>query len=463
MNSTLADFARVCGGTLMGADAAYTGVSTDTRTLSGGQLFIALTGERFNGDEFVAQAEKAGAVGAVVRVPQAVSIPQIVVPDTTAALARAANAWRESFSIPVVGVAGSNGKTTVKGMIASILGQAGETLSTQGNLNNHIGVPLTLFRLTAAHRFAVVEMGADKAGEVATLVKIGRPTVGLITNAGAEHLEGFLSMDGVACAEGEMVEGLASDATAIINADDTYAGLWRGMTQAKVQAFGLSEGSDFTAKNLHTSVTAEGFLTRYTLHCPLGETAVELHLAGRHNVLNSLCAAAAAAAAGASLGQIAAGLAAMRPVAGRLQFKRALGGAMLIDDSYNANPSSVQAGIEVLEQVSGERWLVFADMGELGEFAEQSHSDIGVFAREHGITHLFATGELARRTVHSFGTGAEWHPDTTALGGAVRAALTQAGAAASEVRMLVKGSRFNRLERVVAALTDAPAGTTGEH
>jgi len=464
MKATLADFARACGGTLKGADAPYDGVSTDTRTIGAGQLFIALTGERFNGDEFVAQAGKAGAAGAVVRVPQPVSIPQIVVPDTTAALARAARAWRENFDIPVVGVAGSNGKTTVKGMTAAILEQAGETLATTGNLNNHIGVPLTLFRLTGTHRFAVVEMGADRAGEVATLVQIGRPTVGLITNAGAEHLEGFLSMDGVARAEGEMVEGLAGDATAIINADDVYAGLWQGMTRARVRTFGVAAGADFSARDVRTSITAEGFLTRYMLKCPLGETPVTLHLAGHHNVVNSLCAAAAAAAAGATLDQIAAGLATMRPVAGRLQFKRAAGGALLIDDSYNANPSSVQAGIEVLAQVEGRRWLVFADMGELGDYAVRSHADIGVFAREHGIERLFATGELARGTAQSFGAGASWYPDTTALGQAVRAALTEAGAAAAQVRMLVKGSRFNRLERVVAALADPAAGAaTGEH
>ena len=463
MKATLADFARVCGGVLQGADASYAGISTDTRSISAGQLFIALTGERFNGDEFVAQAEKAGAVGAVVRVPQPVAIPQIVVPDTTAALALAARAWRENFAIPVVGVAGSNGKTTVKGMTAAILGQAGETLATAGNLNNHIGVPLTLFRLNASHRFAVVEMGADRAGEVETLVRIGRPTVGLITNAGAEHLEGFLSMDGVARAEGEMVAGLAGDATAIINADDVYAGLWRSMTRARVQSFGVSAGADFSAHEVHTSITPEGFLTRYTLKCPLGEAVIELHLAGHHNVLNSLCAAAAAAAAGATLDQIASGLALMRPVAGRLQFKRAPGGAMLIDDSYNANPSSVQAGIEVLAQVEGRRWLVFADMGELGDYAVQSHADIGAFAREHGIERLFATGELARGTARAFGAGAEWHPDTTELAAAVNAALAAAGAAAAQVRMLVKGSRFNRLERVVAALADSAAGATGEH
>jgi UDP-N-acetylmuramoyl-tripeptide--D-alanyl-D-alanine ligase len=238
MKATLAAFAQSCGGRLIGPDGPFSGVSTDSRTVDPGELFVALSGPRFNGEDYVAAALERGAVGAVVRSEQ-IATSQIVVDDTLEALASSSHAWREGFVIPVVGVAGSNGKTTVKELISSILSQTGPCLSTRGNLNNHIGVPLTLFRISAAHRFAVVEMGADRAGEVATLVRIGRPTIGIITNAGAEHLAGFGSLEGVARAEGEMVAGLQPDAAAIINHDDPFALLWKNMTPARVSTFGL--------------------------------------------------------------------------------------------------------------------------------------------------------------------------------------------------------------------------------
>lgn len=446
MKATLAAFAQSCDGRLLGADAAFKGVSTDSRTLSPGELFVALSGPRFNGEDYVAAAVARGAAGAVVRAEQPGAGSQILVDDTLAALASGAHAWREGFAIPVVGVAGSNGKTTVKELISAILSQAGPCLSTRGNLNNHIGVPLTLFRIGGEHRFAVVEMGADRAGEVATLVRIGRPTVGIITNAGAEHLEGFGSLEGVARAEGEMVAGLSPDATAVINHDDPFALLWKNMTAARVSTFGLAPGADFTAGAVRTTIDESGFVTQFTLHAPQGSIAVELHLAGRHNLTNALGAAAAASAAGVSLADIARGLGSMRPVPGRLQFKRAASGAWIIDDSYNANPSSVQAGIDVLAQLAGRRWLVFADMGELGDYASESHTQVGIQAKAAGIERVFATGTLARLAVESFGAGAAWFADTAALAAAVGAEAT------AEVRMLIKGSRFNRLERVVAAL-----------
>jgi UDP-N-acetylmuramoyl-tripeptide--D-alanyl-D-alanine ligase len=322
-------------------------------------------------------------------------------------------------------------------------------------------VPLTLFRIRAEHRFAVIEMGADRAGEVEALVRIGRPTVGIITNAGAEHLEGFGSLEGVARAEGEMVAGLAADATAIINHDDPFAALWKSLTAARVWTFGVQPGAHFTAGSVHTTIDASGFLTRFTLHAPQGSVPVELHLAGRHNLVNALGAAAAATAAGAGLAEVAQGLAAVQPVPGRLQFKRAASGAWIIDDSYNANPSSVEAGLEVLSQLSGRRWLVFADMAELGEYATESHRQVGEWARAAGIERLFATGTQARLAVAAFGAGATWFADTTALAAGVNAelALIDPASAAAEVRLLVKGSRFNRLEQVVAALVAAHPGT----
>jgi UDP-N-acetylmuramoyl-tripeptide--D-alanyl-D-alanine ligase len=446
---TLGEFAGACGGHLVGADRGFTGVSTDTRTIGAGELFVALRGPRFDGSQFVSAALAAGAAGAIVERALPDAIAQIVVPDAQAALARAARQWRMEHRIPVVGVAGSNGKTTTKEMTASILSQAGACLATRGNLNNHIGVPLTLFRLGAEHRFAVIEMGANHAGEVAQLVEIARPTIGLVTNAGAEHLEGFGSLEGVARAEGELFAGLDPQGVAVVNADDAFADLWKGETRARVLTFGIANAADFRAENLHGEVTAGGFVARFTLCAPHGSAEIELKLAGRHNVLNALGAAAAATAAGATLEHVTAGLAAMRPVQGRLQLKLARAGAWILDDSYNANPSSMRAGIDVLADLGGRRWLVIGDMAELGAHADASHVDIGAYARERGIERLFATGKLAALAVEAFGSGAAWYPDTESLARALDAALS------ADVRVLVKGSRMNRLERVVEALTAA--------
>jgi UDP-N-acetylmuramoyl-tripeptide--D-alanyl-D-alanine ligase len=475
MTRTLAHFAQLCGGSLKGADAPYTGVSTDTRTLGKGALFVALRGPNFDGNQFVGAALAAGAVGAVVDSEQPVpagdslagrsvaALSQIIVPDTQAALERAGHGWREQFAIPVVGVAGSNGKTTAKEMTASILSQMGNCLATRGNLNNHIGVPLTLLRFEPANRFAVVEMGANNPGEVAHLVRIARPTVGMITNAGAEHLEGFGSIEGVARAEGEMVEGLAPTATAVINADDEFADLWRELTKARVVTFGVRANADFKAEEVRTTIASggptgqpEGFLTQFKLVCPLGTASVVLHMGGRHNVSNALAAAAAAAAAGAGLEHIVAGLAAMRAVAGRLQFKKALSGAWIIDDSYNANPSSMHAGIETLAELDGAKWLVIGDMAELGEHAAEAHKEIGEFARAHGVERLYAIGGLAKLVVDSFGGGAQWFPDAQALSSALARDLGASSTAG--VRLLIKGSRVNRLERVVDALVHGSSG-----
>ena len=456
MSRTLGWFAKVCGGELIGADRAYAGVSSDTRTLKPGELFVALRGPRFNANEFVAAAEAAGAAGAVVDTRIDRPLAQILVGDTLEALQKTAAAWRAQFQIPVIGVAGSNGKTTCKEMTAAILGRAGNTLHTRGSLNNHIGVPLTLHRLEPANRFAVIEIGTNHPGEVAALCQLARPTVGLITNAGAEHLEGFGTIEGAARAEGEMIADLDESQIAVINADDEFASLWRGMTRARVVTFGIRESADFSADDIQTAIGGAGFVTRFRMRTPQGEQAVEMNLAGRHNVQNALCAAAAAMSAGASLSDVRDGLATMRPVPGRLQFKTAPSGAWIVDDSYNANPSSMRAGIEVLANVDARRWLVMGDMGELGEAAVSSHGDIGRFAREQRIDRLFATGKLSALAVEAFGSGAEWFADTEALAKAVNAELTR------EVCVLIKGSRSARLERVVDALTGG-AGSNGTH
>ncbi len=446
MNRTLGEFARACGGTLRGTDRTYTGVSSDTRTLKPGELFVALRGPRFNANEFIAAAEAAGAAGAVLDTVSERPIAQVIVSDTLAALQKSAAAWRAQFSLPVIGVAGSNGKTTVKELTAVILAQAGATLATRGSLNNHIGVPLTLHRLEPAHRFAVIEIGTNHPGEVAALCQLARPTVGLITNAGAEHLEGFGSIEGAARAEGEMVADLEPEHVAVLNADDEFLPLWRAMTRARVVTFGQRNAADFSASDVRTAIGADGFVTQFELHAPQGTTPIELRLAGAHNVQNALCAAAAAVAAGASLADVRAGLATMRPVPGRLQLKTAPSGAWIVDDSYNANPSSMKAGIEVLAGVDARRWLVMGDMGELGDHAMESHGEVGRFAREHHIDRLFATGKLSALAVEAFGAGAEWFADTETLARAVNAELTR------EVCVLVKGSRSARLERVVDSL-----------
>jgi UDP-N-acetylmuramoyl-tripeptide--D-alanyl-D-alanine ligase len=451
MKRTLAAAAQVMGGRLRGEDVRYGAVSSDSRTLAPGALFVALRGPNFDGAEFAAAAAARGAVAAVVDRTLPAPLAQIVVPDTLGALQQLAAAWRADFDIPIVGVAGSNGKTTAKEMTAAILARRGPCLATHGNLNNHIGVPLTLMRLEPAHQSAVVEMGANRCGDVAALVELTRPTVGLITNAGAEHLEGFGDLDGVARGEGEMVAGLAAGGTAIINADDPYAAYWRSLAgAARVLTFGVRAPAgpppDFGAKDILQSIERGEFATRFTLVCPLGERAILLKAGGTHNIANALAAAAAATAAGASLEEVALGLADFRAVAGRLQLKAGRNGSWLIDDSYNANPSSVRAGLEVLRSLPGPTWLVLADMAELGEHAADSHAELGDTARAGGVARLFALGPLSSRAAATFGAGGECFADAESLIDRLRAELEDG------VTVLIKGSRINRLERVVQAL-----------
>ena len=448
MKRVLLDTARAVGGELLGANLPYTDVSTDSRTLGAGALFVALRGPHFDGGEFVAAAAARGAVGAVVERRVPVDVPQILVADALQSLQRMASAWRAAAVLPLVAVGGSNGKTTVKEMTAAILSRMGPCLATRGNLNNHIGVPLTLMRLDAMHRSAVIEMGANRVGDVAELVALAHPTVGLITNAGAEHLEGFGDLDGVARGEGEMVAGLDAAATAILNADDAYADYWRGVTQARQTfTFGVRRRADFAAHDAVQGIEGGDFVTRFTLRCPKGEGPIVLRAGGTHNIVNALAAAAAAAAAGASFEQIALGLADFRAVAGRLQLKPGLRDSWIIDDSYNANPSSVRAGLEVLRDLSGVRWLVLADMAELGEHSADSHAEMGRFARDCQVVRLFALGPQSTGAVAAFGAGAEWFAAADALIERLQAELSPG------ITVLVKGSRVNRLERVVQALT----------
>ena len=449
MKRTLQDAANAAGGRLIGEDRPFSVVSTDSRTLPAGALFVALRGPNFDGAEFASAALARGAIGAIVdRALPSVALAQIVVPDALKALQQLASAWRADFSIPIVGVGGSNGKTTAKEMTAAILLRKGPCMATHGNLNNHIGVPVTLMRLEPSHRSAVIEMGANRIGDVAELVGLASPTVGFITNAGAEHLEGFGDLDGVARGEGEMIAGLKGDATAVINADDAYAKYWRGVAGTRrIVTFGVEGRADFTAAKIVQGIERGEFATRFMLECPLGERAITLKAGGAHNIANALGAASAASAAGATLEEIAAGLADFRAVSGRLQLKAGLRDSWIIDDSYNANPSSVRAGLDVLRSVSGPTWLVLADMAELGEHTSDSHAELGRYARECGVKRLFAFGQESSRAVETFGSGGEWFPDAESLIRRLQAEI------APGVTVLIKGSRVNRLERVVKALS----------
>jgi UDP-N-acetylmuramoyl-tripeptide--D-alanyl-D-alanine ligase len=446
----LAGFARGAGGVRRGANVPFGVVTTDSRSLEPGSLFVALAGERFDGHDFVADACARGAVGAVVSRAVDSPLAQVIVSDTLEALTRFAAGWRRAEQATVVGITGSNGKTTVKEMTGRILSRLGSCLVTQGNLNNHIGVPLTLCRLEPSHRYAVIEMGANHLGEIAHLAAIARPNVGLVINAGPAHLEGFGSLEGVARGKGEMFEALGIEDSAVINADDRYAALWHGLARGagRVLTFGMRERADFRASGVATRATEQGFVTEFELDSPAGSARIAIGLAGEHNVMNALAAAAASHAAGADLAAIEAGLAAVRPVSGRLETKRAVGGARLIDDSYNANPGSMRAGIRALATLPGRHWLVLGAMAELGEASPQLHAEIGEFARASGVERLLAVGADAQHAVEAFGAGASWFEHVADLVEEARRGL------GPEVTVLVKGSRVNRLEQVVSALAD---------
>jgi UDP-N-acetylmuramoyl-tripeptide--D-alanyl-D-alanine ligase len=455
----LAELARVTGGVLLGSNSAFGMVSTDSRTLETGSLFVALRGEHFDGHDFVPQAAARQAAGALVSRRVSAPVAQVVVPETLAALTGFASAWRRDFAGTVVGITGSNGKTTVKEMTGSILGLCGPCLVTQGNLNNHIGVPLTLARLDAKHRYAVIEMGANHLREISHLAEVAQPDVGLVINAGPAHLEGFGGIEGVARGKGEMFEALGIEDTAVINADDRFAALWHGLARAagRIVTFGMRERADFRATSVVSEATGDGFATEFDLECPLGHRHIRLALAGEHNVMNALAAAATTSAAGAGLDEIAQGLSAMRPVSGRLQVRPALNGARLIDDSYNANPASMRAGLLSLAALPGEHWMVLGEMRELGEDSARLHFDIGEFARQCGVKRLLAVGDDARHAVDAYGPGGTWFAGVDDLIAAAKSGLKP------DVTILVKGSRSNRLERVADALATGGASQGGSH
>lgn len=445
----LAAMADAAHGQLVGESCVVSGISTDTRHIGPGQVFVALIGDRFDGHEFVAQACQQGAVAVVVSKPVVCTCTRIVVDDTRVALGRIAQAWRRQFSIPVIAVTGSNGKTTVKEMLGAIMSVRHTTLATQGNLNNDIGVPLTLLRLRATHTCAVIEMGANHPNEIGYLTRLALPTVALVNNAAAAHLAGFGSLEGVAHAKGEIYNGLADDGTAIINADDRFAALWLELCAGKkVLRFGLDNEAEVTA-----DWQADDTGSQIELHTPQGDIRISLGLPGRHNVMNTLAASAAALAAGVSLVEIRDGLQSMHSVAGRLQIKPGKSGSRIIDDTYNANPASLRVALDVLHHFTGRHFLALGDMGELGEDAEQLHREAGQVAKASGVDRLYTVGKLARFAASTFGTDANCYDDQPSMISALNDELS------TDVTLLVKGSRLAHMEYVVQALTNN--GETG--
>jgi UDP-N-acetylmuramoyl-tripeptide--D-alanyl-D-alanine ligase len=448
----LAEAAQMLDATLVGADREFLAVATDTRKLAAGDLFVALTGERFDGHEFVAEAAGKGAAGAMVARELQVGLPQLLVDDTRTALGRLAAGWRSRFDLPLVAVTGSNGKTTVKEMIAAVLAARGEVLVTEGNLNNDIGMPLTLLRLREAHRYAVIEMGMNHVGEIDYLTRLACPGIALITNAAEAHLEGLGSVDAVARAKGEIFNGLAADGVAVINADDTYAGLWRNLASPRqVVTFGIEHPADYFVEY---ECDANG--SNLFIKTPQGGIEMRLPVLGKHNVSNAAAATAAAMQAGATLVDVKTGLEQLRAVAGRLEVKAGVNGAQVLDDTYNANPASVAAGLEVLRQSGGETMLILGDMLELGAAAEAIHRRVGALAKRIGVDRLCTVGPLARAAAQEFGGGGQAFDDHEALVAAVNPLLH------GEMTVLVKGSRGSRMEQIVAAITGKPgAGNNG--
>ena len=447
---SLDDLLKPLQGQRLGGDARFSAVSTDTRSLSKGDLFVALQGPNFDGHRFIGEAAAKGAVAAVVARDIETDLPLLRVADTRRALGRLAALWRETFPRPLVAVTGSNGKTTVKEMIAAILGQRGTVLATRGNLNNDIGVPLTLLRLQD-EQYMVVEMGANHPGEIGYLSRIARPDVALITNAGAAHLEGFGDLDGVARAKGEIVEGLGPEGVFVVNGDSPHLELWRELAgERRLVTFGFHSPADVRADpeamRMHWDST--GFHVSCPVFTPEGEISVTLALAGRHNLMNALAAIAAARAVGATAEEIVAGLLTVRPVKGRLCLRSGRQPYRVIDDSYNANPDSVAAAIAVLAEAPGERWLVLGDLAELGGAGRAMHRVLGEQARSAGVEHLFAVGDASAEAAAGFGEGGEAFGDQAALIATLRHELP-VGAT-----VLVKGSRSAAMDRVVDALVD---------
>lgn len=433
---------------LTGNDENFVGCSTDTRTINKGNLFIALKGENFNGHDFVSIAEENGASSLLLEEDISHTKPVLKVDNTRKAMGLLAKSWRDELSVSLVAITGSNGKTTVKEMVSSILSEISEVHATAGNFNNDIGVPLTLFELDKKHQYAVIEMGANHPGEIEWLSSIARPNVAVITQCAPSHLEGFGSIEGVAKAKAEIFSGLQSSGTAIINADDKYADYWKQTCSHLNQfSFGINTRSaDVTAKNIN--VLNEINAIQFDLHDVNHSITINLPLTGKHNVMNALAAAACCLSLDVSIETIKSGLENMSPVKGRLQVNTGKYGSRIIDDTYNANPESLNAAINVLKNFNGSRYLVLGDMGELGKAAIKHHVEAGKLARAAAIDGLFCIGELSLNAKESFGEGATHFDSYEELENRLLNLLN------NETTLLIKGSRYMQMDRIVNSLVE---------
>ena len=441
---SLSQIAEITGGKLYGSDIVLDSVATDSRLVESDQLFIAIKGERFDAHDFV--AELAGVAGAAL-VSEKINcnLSQVVVDDTLQALADLASAWRAQFIKPVIGLTGSNGKTTLKEMIASILSQEGNVLATHGNLNNNIGLPLTLLRLREEHDFAVIEMGANHFEEIEFLTKLTRPDIAVVNNAGAAHLEGFRDLAGVAQAKGEIFIGLGTQGVAVINADDKFADYWNGSnTGRKVITFGIDNEATISGQLL-----SDGGLV---IKVAGTEVRANLKLLGRHNAMNALAATAVTTAMGINLDSIIEGLESLKPVQGRLAPVAGIYNSQILDDTYNANPDSAMAALEVLSQQKNSTF-VLGDMGELGENTEKMHQNIGKKAKEIGIKRMYCFGNYSATACSEFGENGKSFVEMDDLLKTLKQDVLYEGANDS-MTILVKGSRTMRMERVVNALSE---------
>jgi UDP-N-acetylmuramoyl-tripeptide--D-alanyl-D-alanine ligase len=433
------------------APMEFTGVSTNSKVIHKGNLFVALAGERFDAHTFLPEVANSGAAAVVAHaIPEHYSLPALLVSDTRYALGQIAHTWRRRFTQPVIGVTGSNGKTTVKEMIASILHAAfgdNHYLATQGNLNNEIGVPLTLFRLEASMQAAVIEMGMNHPGEIARLAEIAAPDVGLVNNAQREHQEFMASVEAVAIENGAVIQNLPAEGCAVFPADDVYTQLWTSYAGSRrILSFGLDEQA-----KVRCTYEVKDFGSVMHIHAEGQQFDVQLAAAGVHNVRNALAACAATLAIGITAEKIKQGLEAFAPVAGRLQRKSAKNGALVIDDTYNANPDSVRAAIDVLAVAPAPRTLILGDMGEVGSEGVAFHEEIGAYAKAKHIDEIFTLGELARHASAAFGSDGRHFKDMDELNKVV-------GNLDSTASVLIKGSRFMKMERVVQHLTGLSVG-----
>ncbi len=444
----LSKVAKVMAASHVGADVTFSTVSTDSRNLTKGALFVALSGPNFDGHDYLEQAKQQGASAVMVNKAVACELPQIVVDDTRAALGQLANIWRNSFPVSLLAITGSNGKTTTKEMLAAILSQKGAVLATEGNLNNDIGLPLTLLRLQD-ERFAVLEMGANHSGEIAWLCEIAQPYVAIITNAGPAHLEGFKDLQGVAEAKGEILSGLSADGVAILNADDPQIELWLTLAESRrVVTFGIKKSADVSIdpNAITTTWDEHGFKSRCQVKGCGQLFDIELKLAGRHNLMNALAAIAAAIAVGATGSEIKQGLESLEVVKGRLQSLKGESGCRVIDDSYNANPASVRAAIDVLATAPGRTWLILGDLAELGIDTEDELQAIGEYTSGKGIECFWSVGITSKSATDYFAGEGRHFEQQSDLIAALKNELKP------DDVVLVKGSRSAAMERVVEAL-----------